>query len=90
MSGSGIHGFDGSYSPIHANFKGMKTFSLGVFEVLKTKDELRYKKGKVKVRVIGHVSEPDRVYQVARVVADQLDAGTYNGPKSIKAWMYAI
>lgn len=68
----------------------MKTFSLGVFEILKTNDGLRTKRGKVKVRVYGHTSNPDRAYDVAKVVAEQLDNGTYQGPKSIKAWLYTI
>ena len=85
-----IHGFDGACSPKNGgDYRGMQTFSLGVFEILKTNDGLRTKRGKVKVRVRGHTSDPDRAYKVAKIIAEQLDAGTYQGPKSIKSWMYA-
>ena len=90
MSEKKLHGFDGMWSPKHRGYANLKTFSLGVFEILKTKDGLRTKRGKVKVRVHGRPSDLDNTYAVARAIADKLDAGTYDGPKSIKAWLYKL
>lgn len=85
-----IHGFDGMWSPKHGKSDGQTTFSLGVFEILPAKDGKGTKRGKVKVRVRGYVNDVDRTYLVAKVIADQLDAGVYYGPKLVKAWLYAV
>lgn len=75
---AGKHDFVKSFVP-----KMCATFSVGVFEWLPTKDGKHLKKSKARVRVSGPTSDPEAVYSVARVVAAQLDAGKYAGPKTV-------
>lgn len=82
---AGKHDFDGSCDPTKrgGGWSGQETFSVGVFEWEPSKKGLT--RGKVKVRVVGLVSEPGRVYAKAREIADRLDAGAYTGPKTVSA-----
>ena len=81
---AGKHDFDGSCDPTkRGGWAGQETFSVGVFEWQQKSSRKGLKRGKVKVRVVGLVSEPGRVYAKAREVADRLDAGTYAGPKTV-------
>ena len=82
---AGKHDFDGSCDPTKrgVGWAGQETFSVGVFEWQQKSSRKGLKRGKVKVRVVGLVSEPGRVYAKAREVADRLDAGTYAGPKTV-------
>lgn len=59
------------------------TFSLGVFEWVPKAGGNGVKKGPVKVRVIGLVTNEAAVFAKAQEIADALDAGTYSGPKTV-------
>lgn len=59
------------------------TFSVGVFQWVPMKSCYGTKKGKAKVRVKGFTSDREAVHARAREIADQLDAGTYVGPKTV-------
>lgn len=54
--------------------------SVGVFEWIPTKD---VKRGPVKVRVRGLIGRSDAIFSKARDIVDDLDAGTYTGPKVV-------
>lgn len=86
----GTHGFAGNCAPGALNqLSGpQETFSVGVFEWLPKSSGKGVKKGPVKVRLRGSMSDPDEVYAAARSVCAQLDAGTYKGPKS--TWAYLL
>lgn len=59
------------------------TFSVGVFQWVPMKSCHGTKKGKSKVRVKGFTLDREAVHAKAREIADQLDAGTYVGPKTV-------
>jgi hypothetical protein len=61
-----------------------KTFSVGVYPVVPTKDGTRTKKGKAVVRVSGKQDDADIIHLRAAEIAAQLTAGTYTGPKHVK------
>lgn len=63
---------------------GFHTFSVGVFEWVKRSSRFGVKRGLVKVRVEGLSSQSEAVYAKAAEVVNQLDAGTYAGPKRIR------
>ena len=79
---AGKHGFDGACAPDSALGCKWDTFSVGVFEYVE-KRSVGLKRGKVKVRVKGPTSDPERVFAKAREIVEQLDAGTYTGPKNV-------
>ena len=81
-----IHGFDGSCCPGRSGvlWANQITFSLGVFEILPKASGKGTKRGPVKVRVYGFVSDPDSVYAKAREIVDLLDRGEYTGPKTVR------
>lgn len=62
----------------------MKTFSVGVFEVLPKSSGNGTKRGKVRVRVSGKVADRVRVHAKADKICAQLEAGTYVGPKTVR------
>ena len=78
---AGEHDFDGACAP-RPPFGSNLTFSVGVFEYVE-KRSVGLKRGKVKVRVKGPTSDPERVFAKAREIVEQLDAGTYTGPKNV-------
>jgi hypothetical protein len=83
MSIEGKHAYDGSCKPGGQTLCGQQTFSVGIFQwVPKASGGL--KKSKVKVRVYGSVDYPDSVYDRAEEIVRALDAGTYDGPKSVR------
>lgn len=86
----GTHAFAGSCAPGALNqlSGGQETFSVGIFEWLPKANGKGVKKGPVKVRLRGSMSDPDEVYSAARRVCEQLDMGTYKGPKS--TWAYLL
>ncbi len=79
---SGKHDFDGACKPT-PGYVGWKTFSVGVFELLANASGSGTKRGPVKVRIVGQCDEAERVYAMAHSIVQQLDAGTYSGPKRI-------
>lgn len=79
---AGRHAYFGSCAPGEGGWSGQQSFSLGVFEWL-PKSRGGVKKSKIKVRVSGQVSDPEPVYERAKAICDDLDAGRYNGPKHV-------
>jgi len=81
---AGTHDFAGACAPGSVTFAMWDTFSVGVFEWVPMSGGCRgMKRGKVKVRVKGPTSHPDRVAAKAREIVTALDAGTYTGPKTV-------
>ena len=80
---AGKHGFSGQCCPGTVQ-AGQHEFSVGVFQWVPTRSGMCLKKSAVKVRVIGSTSDPDRVYAKALEIVEQLDAGTYAGPKRVR------
>jgi hypothetical protein len=77
------HDFSGACEPGRAH--GVhQTFSLGVFQWVAKAGGKGLKKSSVKVRVSGSVYEAERVREAARKVCNELDAGTYSGPKAVR------
>ncbi len=84
----GRHDFSGACAPGPQQDKWaeaglFRTFSVGIFEALPRASGNGTKRGPVKVRVIGSMSDPEAVFARARLICAQLDAGTYSGPKSV-------
>jgi hypothetical protein len=77
--GKRSHGFSGNCAPGVTQFT-YETLSVGVPK----SSGKGLKKGPVKVRISGHTSDHESVYEKARQVVAQLDAGTYAGPKTIR------
>jgi hypothetical protein len=78
-----IHGFHGQCEPSGLG-STHKTFSLGVFPILNKASGKGTKRGPVKVRVSGSVKNAEAVKAKARQIMEQLDAGTYVGPKTVR------
>lgn len=76
----GKHGWSGSCAPGASHYR-FDTFSVGVFEWLPSRKGC--KRGKVKVRVKGSTADPERVYEMARRVVVQLDAGEHISAKTL-------
>lgn len=84
----GTHDYSGACAPEttssgRSKTHGFETFSVGIFEWLE-KSRGGVKKGKVKVRVSGPTSEPEKVYTCAKAICVALDKGAYDGPKSVR------
>src|SRR3990172_3685406 len=82
----GKHGFDGACRPGgqgEFKFTTQNSFSLGIFEWMKSKSE-QPKRGKVKVRVVANMHDYDAACAKARQIAAMLDTGTYSGPKTVR------
>jgi Ni,Fe-hydrogenase III small subunit len=77
------HGYSGSCAPDTGCGIGYSTFSVGIFEVVPTASGKGTKRGPVKVRVRGLMTNPQAVYDAAQRIVEQLDAGTYSGPKNV-------
>lgn len=77
-----IHGFDGACKLDGAQ-GFQETFSVGVFAILPKVYGEGTKRGPVRVRIKGPISNPDAVYKKAREIVDLLDAGNYSGPRTI-------
>jgi hypothetical protein len=70
-----------TYKPLCGRFSA---FSVACFQWLpKAKGGL--KRGRCVVRVFGPTSRPDLVYSKATEICNQLNAGTYAGPKNVRA-----
>jgi len=88
---AGKHDFSGSYAPRPGETSGpmssfqQRTFSVGIFQWVLKSGGKGCKKSAVKVRVSGPCHLSNMVYDKAREVIALLDAGTYQGPKHIKA-----
>jgi len=61
-----------------------KTFSVGIFEGVKRGNGDYKRAGKVKVRISGLKGNADAVYDMADIVARQLDQGKYTGSRRIR------
>ena len=53
---------------------GQRTFSVGIFQWIKTADGKRLKKSRVLRRIRGYVHDADRVYADADKICDDLNA----------------
>jgi hypothetical protein len=78
------HEFDGSLKPGQHTSAYVQTFSVGCYELVPRADGKGTKRGKVKVRVSGPVSDPSAVYTKAEEILQALDAGVYSGPKTVR------
>lgn len=80
----GRHGWVGKVDPC-LKASVFDSFSVGVFEWLPKVSGRGLKRSKVKVRVVGPVLFPERVYEKAYEVMSLLDVGRYYGPKRVVA-----
>lgn len=77
----GKHDFGGSC--LDHNSTWCNTASVGCFEWLRASCG-QLKRGKVKVRVSGPIHMADQIKAKAEEICNQLDAGTYTGPKNVR------
>lgn len=82
---AGTHAFYGTCAPIECFRNTTETFSVGCFEWVPASGG-GTKRGPTKVRVKGWTYNPQWVYDRAVKVCKELDAGTYNGTKTITCW----
>ena len=55
-----------------------------MFEWVQRKDGTGLKRGPVKVRVKGLAAHSSLIFARAREIAEELDAGTYTGPRCVR------
>ena len=79
---AGTHAFYGMCAPTEVFAPTYQTFSVGCFEWVPA-SKRKTKRGPTKVRVTGWSNQPQVVYNCAADVCKQLDAGTYDGAKTI-------
>lgn len=63
-----------------------KTFSVGIFQWVLASGGKRLKKSKAKVRVTGLTANPKAVFDVCESIVSDLDAGNWDGRKTVKAF----
>lgn len=80
----GTHGWSAACDPDRPGGCPFDTFSVGVFEWLPKASGAGVKRGPVKVRVKALSSARDAAYRIAERTAHELDAGTYQGPKTLR------
>lgn len=76
-----LHGYDGEWAG--GMYKDSKTFSYGIFPLVRTADGRNWKRGKVIVRVSGYSYNAAAIKAETQRICDELDAGTYDGPKLV-------
>lgn len=81
----GTHAFTGQFAPSKKQMIGQQSFSVGIFEWLSKANGKGVKRGAVKVRVKGPTHAEQAVLDKAREIAQQLDAGIYEGPRTVTA-----
>lgn len=90
----GKHAYAGSCGPLadgecaapagfEPGWPSGETFSVGVFQWVLLASGKGVKRGRVKVRVGGRIGDAHKVAEKAREVCQELDAGTYTGPKKV-------
>lgn len=88
----GKHAYAGSCAPPGVGgvaqdfggvFSGQHRFSVGIFQWVLLSSGKGVKRGPVKVRVVGYISDAHKIAEKAREVCQELDAGTYTGPKKV-------
>ena len=77
------HDFSGAYAPGGLSGFNNNTFSVGIFQWVPKANGKGLKKSAVKVRVKGYVSQPEKVYEAAKRICAELDAGTYTGKRYV-------
>ena len=83
---AGKHSYDGEFKPRKAGYLfNPQTFSVGCFEWIPRADGKGLKRGRVKFRVRGKVSEAEEVYACAEKICEALDAGVWFPIKSCRA-----
>jgi hypothetical protein len=81
-----LHGFDGYFDPKKWKNCMCETFSVGIFELVRLAGTDQFRRLPVKVRVKGSTYHPELVYAKAKEIVALLDAGTYRGPKTVRAF----
>ena len=79
----GTHAFYGACAPGGSVLSNNETFSVSCFEWVPYSRGKGTKRGLTKVRVKGFTDDPQPVFDCAAEVCRQLDAGTYDGTKTI-------
>ena len=79
----GKHAYDGGCMPAGEDGVKWESFSVGIFAWEKMAKGNRLKRGKVKVRVRGLCVQAEAVYAKADQIVRMLDAGEYNGSKTV-------
>lgn len=83
---AGKHDFEGSCAPLGKEIFGNQfTFSVGIFQWIPKSGGRGLKRSAVKVRVSGLCRYPEKVYALARRIANELDMGAYTGTKNVTA-----
>lgn len=78
---AGKHGWSASCAPGGGSYS-YNTFSIGVFQwIPRSRDGV--KRGPVLVRVRGSSASAQKMFDRANEIAEQLNAGTYNGKKTV-------
>ena len=62
-----------------------RTFSIGIFQWIKKRSgkDGEVKRGRATVRVRGYTRSSEPVFAKAKLIIQELEAGTYNGPKTV-------
>jgi hypothetical protein len=81
---AGKHEFGGACDPSSHIYHHNLTFSVGIFQWVPKAGGKGLKRTAVKVRVTGFSSRPEGVYEAARKIVAELDAGTYTGKKHVR------
>jgi hypothetical protein len=79
----GTHAFYGACAPDGNLCHRNQTFSVSCFEWVPYSRGKGTKRGPTKVRVKGFTNDPQLVFDFASEVCKQLDAGTYDGAKTV-------
>jgi len=85
----GTHGFSAPRIP-DRYITPWETFSIGVFEWAQKANGEGVKRGKRKVLVTGYLADVRNVEAQAREIAEQLDAGTYQGKTNVFVYLEKV
>ena len=80
------HGYGQTFAPIKGVLPDGAIVSIGIFELIPKASGRGTRKGPVKVRVIGDVSNEAAVKAKVLEIVELLDNGKYLGPKNVKIW----
>lgn len=79
----GTHDYDDETAKRFASYNELKTFSIGIFQWVMTAKRKKMKPSKCIVRVKGTPQNSDAVFKEAERIIALLDAGEWNGKKSV-------
>jgi len=80
------HDFSGSCAPGATMLFHNNTFSVGIFQWVPKASGKGLKRTPVKFRIKGTTSNPDSVYERARIVCEKMNKGWV--PKTKSEWVY--